>query len=357
MSPSKSKPPYTIPSMREIEALPWNGLKVASTFSGCGGSCLGYRMAGYRVLFANEFVPAAQETYKANHPNSYLFTGDVRRLSPGLILERCGVAKGELDVFDGSPPCSAFSTAGKGSKKWGQVKTYSDVDQRCDDLFFEYIRLLRGVQPKVFVAENVPALKQGKATGLYLQMIEEMRRTGYKVGGFVLHAHGLGVPQARKRLIFIGVREDLGREPTPPPYLEYVYTAGDAVAGLPELTSDEMSQLAASKTMVGYWHDTKPGENFMGACERDTGKANCFNSRRLHKGKPSPTVMASNGLYHWDECRQMSVAELKRLSSFPDDFVLTGNTAKQVERIGRAVPPRMMCAVSGHIARTIFDKK
>jgi DNA (cytosine-5)-methyltransferase 1 len=350
------KPPFRIPTMAEITALPWNGLKVASTFSGCGGSCLGYRMAGYRVLFANEFVPAAQEAYKANHPNSYLFTGDVRRLAPELILEKCGVAKGELDVFDGSPPCSAFSRSGKGSAKWGQVKNYSDVDQRCDDLFFEYVRLLHGVMPKVFVAENVPALKQGDAAGLYLQMIGAMRDCGYVVKGFVLDASGLGVPQARKRLIFVGVREDLGKMPTPPPYLSYAYSAREAVEGLPELTAGERDRLSASETMNKLWHNTKPGMSFMAACQQLMGKPNCFNSRRLHGGKPSPTVMATAGLYHWDECRQLGVPELKRLSGFPDDFVLTGAFAKQVERIGRAVPPMMMAAISGHIARTIFDR-
>ena len=108
--------------------------------------------------------------------------------------------------------------------------------------------------------------------------------------------------------------------------------------------------------MNTLWHDTKPGTSFRAACERLTGKGNCFNARRLDGDKPSPTVIASAGLYHWDECRQLGVPELKRVSSFPDDFVLSGSFARQVERIGRAVPPVMMAAVSGHIARTIFDR-
>jgi hypothetical protein len=108
-----TKPPYRVPSMAEIEALPWNGYRVASTFSGCGGSCLGYRMAGYRVVYANEFIEEAQRTYKANHPNSFLDTRDIRQVKPEDVLERAGVDRGELDLFDGSPPCSAFSTAGK----------------------------------------------------------------------------------------------------------------------------------------------------------------------------------------------------------------------------------------------------
>ena len=116
------KPQYRVPSMQEIKDLPWNGYTVASTFSGCGGSCRGYRMAGYRVAYALEFIPEAQRTYKANHPDSYLDTVDIRDLKPEQLLERAGVAKGELDILDGSPPCSAFSTAGSREKGWGKVK-------------------------------------------------------------------------------------------------------------------------------------------------------------------------------------------------------------------------------------------
>jgi DNA (cytosine-5)-methyltransferase 1 len=113
------KPAYRVPSMREIEALPWNGFKVASTFSGCGGSCLGCRMAGYRVVYACEFIEEAQRTYKANHPNSFLDTRDIRQVKPQDVMEKAGVERDELDLFDGSPPCSAFSTAGKRKAGWG----------------------------------------------------------------------------------------------------------------------------------------------------------------------------------------------------------------------------------------------
>ena len=100
------KPPYKIPSMQEIEALPHNGYNVVSTFSGAGGSCLGYRMAGYKVAWANEFIPSAQEVYKLNHPNSYLSTEDIRNVTADDIISQSGIAKGDIDIFDGSPPGS-----------------------------------------------------------------------------------------------------------------------------------------------------------------------------------------------------------------------------------------------------------
>ena len=224
-----SKPPYQVPSMSEIAALPWNGFTVASTFSGCGGSCLGYRMAGYKVAWASEFIPAAQETYRANHPETHLDTRDIRTVRPEDILDVLGMKPGELSLLDGSPPCSSFSTAGKREKHWGLNKKYSDSVQRTDDLFFEYARLVEGIQPKVFVAENVSGLVKGVAKGQFLDILARLKACGYRVSCRVLDAQWLGVPQARKRTIFIGVREDLGKDPVYPKPLPYRYTLRDAL--------------------------------------------------------------------------------------------------------------------------------
>ena len=224
-----NKPPYKIPSMTEIAALPWNGFTVASTFSGCGGSCLGYRMAGFKVAWASEFIPAAQETYRANHPETHLDTSDIRTVKPEEILEVLKMDPGDLDLFDGSPPCASFSTAGKREKHWGKEKKYSDTVQRTDDLFLEYIRIIDGLKPKVFVAENVSGLIKGTAKGQFLDILSRMKAIGYRVSCRVLDAQWLGVPQARKRTIFIGVREDLGKDPVFPKPLPYRYTLRDAL--------------------------------------------------------------------------------------------------------------------------------
>ena len=132
--------------------------KVISLFAGGGGSSTGYRLAGGKVLAINEFVPAAQESYAKNYPDTYIFKQDIRELTGDIILEQLGLKKGELDILDGSPPCSSFSTAGLRQKGWGRVKKYSDLEQRTDDLFFEFARILKELQPKVFVAENVKGL-------------------------------------------------------------------------------------------------------------------------------------------------------------------------------------------------------
>ena len=139
---------------------------VVSLFAGGGGSSTGYRLAGGKILGINEFIPAAQEVYKKNYPDTHIFTQDVRELTGEAILKQFNLKKGELDILDGSPPCSSFSTAGLREKGWGRIKSYSDSEQRTDDLFFEYVRILKEVQPKVFVAENVRGLTIGAAAHL-----------------------------------------------------------------------------------------------------------------------------------------------------------------------------------------------
>lgn len=340
------RPPYRVPSMAEIEALPWNGYKVASTFSGCGGSCLGYRMAGYRVEFASEFIPEAQRTYKANHPNSYLDTRDVREVQPEEILERAGVGVGELDIFDGSPPCSAFSTAGSREKGWGKVKKYSDKAQRVDDLFFEYTRLVRGIQPKVFVAENVSGLVKGTAKGYFLRILAELKDCGYEVSCKILDGQWLGVPQKRQRTIFVGVRKDLGLAPVHPSPLPYRYSVRDAWEGLP----DDGPSFRQYK-LFQHWKECLPNGNH----------ARLLNLKRLRWHEPSNTVCQTWGngtaaITHPDKPVYPSIIQLKRLCGFPDDFELTGTFAQQWERCGRAVPPVMMAAVARTIATEILDR-
>lgn len=350
-----NKPAFRVPSMQEIAELPWNGYKVASTFSGCGGSCLGYRMAGFRVVYANEFIPEAQKTYKANHPNSYLDGSDIRDLTPELLLERAGVKRGELDIFDGSPPCSAFSTAGKREEGWGKVKSYSDGAQRVDDLFYEYARILEGVQPKVFVAENVSGLVKGTAKGYFKRILQALRDCGYNVSCRVLDARWLGVPQMRKRTIFIGVRNDLGIEPVHPKPLPYSYTIGDALVIPPDDTTAKI--LGPDTETYKFWVHTKAGDTLGNTCKRLTGR-NSF----LTHCKQSPHVAANTvtqgiqQLYHWTEPRTLTLGELRRISSFPDDFILTGTFAQQWERIGRAVPPVMMSKIAATVADEILSK-
>jgi DNA (cytosine-5)-methyltransferase 1 len=346
------KPPYKVPSMEEIRAIPWNGFTAASTFSGCGGSSLGYRMAGFKMLWASEFIDAARDSYKANAAPYTIVDGrDIREVQPEDILKAAGLKPGELDLFDGSPPCASFSTAGKREAGWGKVKKYSDKEQRTDDLFFEFTRIIRGIQPKTFVAENVGGLIKGTAKGYFLEILKELKACGYRVACKVLDAQWLGVPQARQRTIFIGVREGLGINPAHPKPLPYRYTVGEAVEGLPE--NGEAKRLKPGTDTHRYWVATKPGASLSDACMKLTGKNSFLTHVKQAPHRQANTItQGTQQLYHWAEPRTLTLQELRRIGGFPDDFELTGDFSQRWERIGRAVPPVMM----SHIATTVRDE-
>jgi len=333
MTATIDKPAYQVPSMTEIESIPWNGFKVASTFSGCGGSCLGYRMAGFKVVWANEFVPAAQDSYNANKADDcYLDPRDIRLVKPEEILKRLKMEPGELDLFDGSPPCQAFSTAGKREKGWGKLKEYEHGARQCNEqLFTEYIRLLRGLKPKVFVAENVSGLIKGTAKGMFLEILKDLKDSGYRVKCKLLDAQWLGVPQMRQRTIFVGVRDDLETEPAFPKPMKYRYSVRDA---LPEITGGPF----LGPKVTAEYHRTKVGKN----------NDRFFQLQKVDRDQPSPTLTgpSGTGLCLDTEARRFSIAELKRICAFPDDFILTGSYAQQWERLGNSVPPVMMKHIS-----------
>jgi DNA (cytosine-5)-methyltransferase 1 len=365
------KQPYRVPLMAEVAVIPWNGLTVASTFAGAGGSSTGYRMAGYRVLWANEFVPAAQESYRANmRPGTVLDCRDIREVQPAEILEACGLRKGELDVFDGSPPCQAFSTAGKRNKGWGQEKRYEHgAKQRNEDLFFEYVRLLHGLMPRAFVAENVSGLVKGVAKGYFIEILAALKASGYRVEARLLDAQWLGVPQTRSRVIFVGVREDLGMAPVFPSPLPYRYSVREAI---PWLSGAQFT--VGDPTIL-----QRPGNSFPRGEKRSLDlpcplvcataesigsaithdvtieSANGFNGHAMKPVHgPAPAVQAGRPVNVGvaGEKRKFTIAELRRICSFPDDYVLTGSYAQQWERLGNSVPPLMMRAV----AETLRDR-
>ena len=323
--------------MDAINDGPRNGYAIVSTFSGCGGSCAGFKMAGFQVLMASEFIPEAQKTYMLNHPDTQLDGRDIREVSVDDVLERAGVSKGQLDVLEGSPPCSSFSVAGTGSKGWGQQKAYSDTAQRTDDLFGEYTRLLDGLQPRMFVAENVPGMVRGSSKGYFREIVRNLEACGYAVVAKILDAASYGVPQSRRRLIFVGIRNDLDYDHDdfvwPEPF-ETKATIGEALPNIWRVrTAGAIWKLAknmASPTITVADAGSSPTAKFGGG-----GSCQVYGSR---------------------EQRKWTQAELRVLCGFPADFVATGEKEyrgvklEQWERLARSVPPPMMKAVADSCA-------
>ena len=178
---------------------------VVSTSSGCGGSSLGYHLADGDVLLAVEWDDNAVETYRLNFSDTPVHHGDIGQLTVEDCLRLTGLRPGGLDVLDGSPPCQGFSTAGK-----------RRIDDPRNQLFSEYVRLLHGLKPKVTVMENVSGMVKGSMKLIFAEVLTELKACGYRVRARLMDAKYYGVPQSKKRLIFIGCREDLGIEPSHP---------------------------------------------------------------------------------------------------------------------------------------------
>ena len=359
---------YKVPLMTEIKAIEWNGYNVVSTFSGGGGSCLGYRMAGYRVLWANEFVEEAQKTYKANHPNSILNTKDIREVTGNEILKAINLKKGEIDIFDGSPPCCSFSTAGSREKGWGKKRAYSDNKaQRTDDLFFEYARLLSELKPKVFIAENVSGLIKGSAKGYFKLILARLKDCGYEVKARLINAKYLGVPQSRERIIFMGVRNDIAKKydvhPTYPKPQGKIVTLSDAIGDIKNSPEEEkeLEEMAKKYAWGGVLKKIPKNQKkaIHGSAVMD---GSYFNLSRESLYKPCSTICQMNGTEsasgncHPLYDRKFTIAELKRITSIPDDFILTGTYKQQWERLGRMVPPLMMREIASTVRYEILDR-
>jgi DNA (cytosine-5)-methyltransferase 1 len=314
---------------------------------------------------------------------------------PEEILKEAGVSAGEIDVLEGSPPCASFSTAGNRSGDWGKVKKYSETKQRTDDLFWEFARIVDGIKPKVFVAENVSGLVKGVAKGYFKMIMKRLKECGYEVKCRVLDAQWLGVPQQRQRTIFVGVRNDLVERydvhPCHPSPLPYRYSVRDALPWITKIVSGDPA------------HNKKPGSGWSRGSELDVDKPcltvqqteavingssstvegdiskyaigdewdkvqqgtssdKYLNLSKPHPDKPCGTITQLGGVasvasvVHPTEKRKFTIVELKRICGFPDDFKLSGTYAQQWERLGRAVPPPMMLSVARVIRTEILDK-
>lgn len=311
---------------------------VVSLFSGCGGSSLGYHLAGYKILLAAEWDENAYKTYQLNFPDTKIFKGDIKELTVNAIKQITNLKKGELDLLDGSPPCQGFSLSGK-----------KEVCDPRNQLYHEYVRILQGLQPKTFVMENVTGLIKGKNKVIFKQILIDLKNSGYNVKVKKMNTKYYNVPQSRERIIFIGVRRDLKISPSHPKPQTAPVPIKDALKNVkPEIMEK------ASPSVLKYIKKVKPGEY---ASEAHP-KGHHFNRYLLDINKPVPTLTTKGyGDYIFpDTYRRLTPNEAKILSSFPEDFKLIGTPHQQFARIGNSVPPNLMKAIAEHIKNNILNK-
>ena len=290
---------------------------VISTFAGCGGSSLGYSIAGFKELLAVEWDAHAVECLRANFPGLDVYHGDIHDLTVDEILRRTGLKPGQLTVFDGSWPCQGFSTAGS-----------RIFDDERNQLFREFVRLLRGLRPVAFVGENVSGLVKGKMRLIFADTLREMKASGYRVSARLLDSAYFGVAQHRQRIVFVGIRDDLGIEPSHPKAQTRLITVGDAIGDLPldEQRADichEWIDESPNGRNTKTWHladKAKQGERYAGQ------------HKRLQWDEPAATLTTGgvvSGYLRAVDChpratRVFSLREAARLNSFHEPVHLAG---------------------------------
>lgn len=315
-----------------------------STFACGGGSTMGYKLAGCDVIAANDIDPEMAWHYKKNHNPKHYFLCPIRELLTKDLPQELF----ELDILDGSPPCSTFSMAGSREDAWGKEKHFREgqAKQVLSDLFFDYLDLVELLRPKVAIAENVKGMLLGNAKGYTKLVMDRFKQIGYRPQLFLLNAADCGVPQRRERVFFCALRDDIKKTMLKLNPQSRWISAGEATRDLQELTKEEREETKPIKSDLEFWADTKPGESYSAACLKKRGKGSFFNNYRLSKNKVSNSLSATSWVItHWDECRTLTFREWKRLGSFPDDYIAkTDKIGKYM--IGMSVPPKMTYQVA-----------
>lgn len=348
--------PRTLPwNLTDLASVEKNGLTVMSTFACGGGSTMGYKRAGFDVIAANDIDPQMAEHYRRNHNPRHYYLMPIGEL---VKLARARELPDELyslDILDGSPPCSSFSTIGSREKDWGKDKHFREgqAEQVLDDLFFDYLDLVEALQPRVSIAENVKGMLLGNARGYVKEIVSRYRKAGYSVQLFLVNGASCSVPQRRERVFFVATR--LTSTKLALDLLDPVVSVAQALRGCakPILPGPSWLSLAEtgcrqSQRNTGIelaWHACKPGESIADGRQRLGLKPASFTLNRVDPDTPCPTLTATHAPLHWDTYRYLTPQEVARISSFPDDYrVSSSNVAYYM--MGMSVPPFMTQVVA-----------
>ena len=374
-------------------------MKVIDLFAGCGGLSLGFEMAGFDIPLAIEIDEWASETYERNHPTTKVLIDDITQIND--LRDIISKEYLPIDGIIGGPPCQGFSLSGNRDKK----------DPR-NSLFMEFVRFVKYFTPKFFVMENVPGILSMKTKDNQKVkdiILSEFGTAGYNVKICKLNAAEYGVPQARERVFFIGIRKDIPfneKKICPPPFLfgEDQVTIEEAIMDLPQIKAKEgkefMEYSQEPKTDYQKWartnsegvynhiamrHTKRLIERFenigfgqsvadvdechkqrkRGDASKISGKTFSQNNMRPYPNKPSPTIPASfqSNFIHPYLNRNFTAREGARLQSFPDTYIFYGKRTtmswekniSQYQQVGNAVPPLLAKAIAENIIKYLKE--
>jgi DNA (cytosine-5)-methyltransferase 1 len=358
---------------------------VIDFFCGVGGLSLGFAAAGYNILGGNDLDQFALDAFVLNHPHAVAWRGAVEQLSPGRVLRDTGLRVGELDVLVGGPPCQGFSRNRARRHVEGKF-----IDDPRNYLFKEFLRFVKGLQPRTIVIENVADMLV-KADGRFAHEISNnLRSLGYATTAAVLNAADFGVPQRRKRAIILGSREGILPLPSPthsespnlgsPFPLSPCLTIWDAIGDLASLAEGDMlsPRPYESEPFTAYQKERRGDCQFvtehvsyrMSSVQRErlrylsegdgaeklpkrlapkSGYGSAY--RRMARDITALTVTTwmyhpgSGMFYHPTDARMITLREAARLQSFDDSVQFAGGKVAKCRQVGNAVPPLLARAI------------
>lgn len=316
------------------KGIDYHGTKVMTTFACGGGSTMGYKLAGYDVVAANDIDPQMARVYETNHHPKQFFLCGIDELMKRNDLP-------EVDLLDGSPPCSVFSMSGSREGAWQKDKVFREgqAKQILDDLFFDFIDLVEKMQPKFVIAENVKGMLVGHAKWYTREIVRRFRLIGYECQVFLCNAATMGVPQRRERVFFIAHKTDktVNLKFNEKPIL------------FRDIKTGENTRPVTAPSYLKVWEKRKYGDkSFAYTNKREFNRPNSlFNLSYIYENNVLPTISAADRNILFDESRYINKTELCLAGSFPLDYDF--GKVKPEYLIGMSVPPVMMAQVAHQV--------
>jgi len=332
-------------------------MKLISLFSGCGGLDLGFERAGFEIVIANEYDKNIWKTFEFNHPKTTLIKGDIRNIQSIQFPDK-------IDGIIGGPPCQSWSEAG----------SMRGIQDERGKLFFDYIRILKDKQPKFFLAENVNGMLSSRHTEAVQNILQMFRNCGYHVTMHLVNAKDYGTAQERKRIFYIGFRNDL--------QINFMFPEGS--------TKDNRKKLTLRDVIWDLQQTAVP------SIDKNHHNPKAINQNEFFTGEYSPIFMSRNRVKTWNEqaftvqasgrqCqlhpqapkmekiqkdryqfvsglehlyRRMTVREVARIQGFPDTFqFFYENLADGYKMVGNAVPVNLAYEIACAIRDSFLSEK
>ena len=317
-----------------------NGLKVFSCFACGGGSTMGYKLAGCEVIGCCAIDPKMNEIYKKNHNPKHNFLMDIRDFN-NIPNEELPTELFDLDILDGSPPCTTFSSAGLREESWGKKKKFREgqAEQTLDDLSFVFIETVAKLKPKTVIMENVEGLLKGNAWSYVQKIYKQLSDIGYQVKHWLCKGENMGIPQTRHRVFFIAVREDMNFD-----FDRLDMSFNYKAITYKDIQSGEVVALRENSAYYPLTIASLPGEKNIGDVNlRLHNKVSGFNTYFVEDDAIVPTLRCKADLIDRKRVAFISKETMIHAQTFPEDYDFCANSRVNIAYIcGMSVPPVMI---------------